>query len=273
MEQPREWDGLPVASGAQLLHPHLDIGHRYWNSAILHSPQAYPTVIDATVGNGHDSIALFEALMSHPAGGRLLCCDVQPLAIERSQEHLRAATKDRKEWMWECSEGLHWRAKRVGSGSDPRDDESPAFIAIDWHCADHCSLLSDLDPASASLVVFNLGYLPGGDKEMYTRADTTVEALRAAERAVVAGGCVSATLYPGHAEGEREEEAVLRHAANLPFGQWSVHYTQWLNQRNKKDGSRAPSLCLMQRLNAGRSDGRRPQRAAPGAPLHAPWQG
>ena len=130
-----------------------------------------------------------------------------------------------------------------------------------------------LDPASASLVVFNLGYLPGGDKEVYTRADTTVEALRAAERAVVAGGCVSATLYPGHAEGEREEEAVLRHAANLPFGQWSVHYTQWLNQRNKKDGSRAPSLCLMQRLNAGRSDGRRPQRAAPGAPLHAPWQG
>lgn len=71
--------------------------------------------------------------------------------------------------------------------------------------------------------MFNLGYLPGGDKAVVTRAEETVRALEAAQRAVRAGGAVSATIYPGHDEGRREEAAVLEHAAALPQGEWSVH--------------------------------------------------
>ena len=96
---------------------------------------------------------------------------------------------------------------------------------MELRCADHCAVLDALAPSSVSLVVFNLGYLPGGDKALVTTAEGTVRALRAAERAVRPGGCVSVTGYPGHAEGAREEQAVLEHAAALPQGQWSVHYT------------------------------------------------
>ena len=114
----------------------------------------------------------------------------------------------------------------------------------------HASLLESLAADSASLIVFNLGYLPGGDKSIVTTAKTTVRALRAAERAVRAGGCVSVTLYPGHEEGRAEEEEVLAHAAALDQGTWSVHFTQWLNQRSKRGrGIRAPSLVLLQRMN------------------------
>ena len=106
-----------------------------------------------------------------------------------------------------------------------------------------------LEAASASLIVFNLGWLPGSDKTVMTTAETTARALRAAERAVRAGGCVSVTLYPGHDEGRREEESVLAHATALPQGEWSVHYIQWLNQRSKRSGIRAPSLVLLQRMH------------------------
>ena len=103
---------------------------------------------------------------------------------------------------------------------------------------------------SASLVVFNLGYLPGGDKTIVTTAEGTERALLAAERAVGAGGCVSVTLYPGHEEGRLEEERVLAHASQLPQGMWSVYHCNWLNQRSKRTGIRAPSLVLLQRMNA-----------------------
>jgi hypothetical protein len=46
-----------------------------------------------------------------------------------------------------------------------------------------------------------------------------------------------------------EEAVVLEHAAALPQGQWSVYHAQWLNQRNKRTGRRAPSLVLMQYLH------------------------
>ena len=115
-------------------------------------------------------------------------------------------------------------------------------------------MLESLPASSLSLVTFNLGYLPGGDKGIYTRVDSTITALHAAERAVRPGGTVSVTAYPGHDEGAKEEAAVLEHASLLNQGIWSVHHHVWLNQRSKRNPAiRAPSLFLLQRMNAGRA--------------------
>ena len=116
-------------------------------------------------------------------------------------------------------------------------------------CGDHAAVLEGLAAGSADLVVFNLGYLPGGDKSIVTTAEGTVRAMSAAEAAVAPGGCVSVALYPGHEEGSREAEAVLEHAARLPQGGWSVLSSQWINQRSKRSGSPAPSLLLLQRMH------------------------
>ena len=111
--------------------------------------------------------------------------------------------------------GGEWRARQRHNGAE---------LTVRWVQGCHNALLRALPARSAALVVFNLGYLPGGDKA-FTRAftttvATTIPALEAAERVVAIGGCVSATIYPGHPEGLDEEVAVLEHAANLTQGEW-----------------------------------------------------
>jgi len=211
-----------VLSPVQLLHPHTDLAHRYWNASLTHAARLADepplTVVDATAGNGHDSLALARA-MAEAGGGRLVLLDLQQRALDATRHRLASA-------------GGGWPS-----------------LAVEYRLGDHAATLEALPADSAHLVCFNLGYLPGGDKAIVTTAASTIRALIAAERVVRAGGCVSVTLYPGHEEGRREEEAVLEHAAALPQGAWSVHYTQWLNQRSKRSGIRAPSLVLLQRMS------------------------
>lgn len=227
---PRQFDGHPVRP-TTLLHPHTDFAHRYWAGSL----RAGDAVVDATCGNGHDAAFLALAL-GRAGGGSLHCIDVQPLALENSQARLREALERDG---WDVREDEAWRAVRLG-----------AEITVHWVLGCHADALEAMAAGSAALIVFNLGYLPGGDRSLTTTAEGTLRALRAAERACAVGGCVSATLYPGHAAGVEEEAAVLEHAASLePQGHWSVYHTQWLNQRNKRNGRRAPSLVLLQHVH------------------------
>jgi len=229
----RDWNGSPVVSPLALLHPHTDFAHRYWAASL----KAGDTVVDATTGNGHDTAYLAEVL-SDAGGGTLLCIDVQCLALERSRERLRA-TLEKRGWVISSAVAEAWDARRTDG----------AKLSVQWLHGDHALLLERMSTGSASLIVFNLGYLPGGDRGVTTLAATTVRALQAAERVCTAGGCVSVTIYPGHAEGIEEDAAVLEYAGKLPQGSWSVYHTQWLNQRNKRNGRRAPSLLLLQLLH------------------------
>lgn len=51
------------------------------------------------------------------------------------------------------------------------------------------------------LVAFNLGYLPGGEKQVITRSETTLLALEAAKRILAPGGLISIVVYLGHPGG------------------------------------------------------------------------
>jgi len=103
----RQFDGHPVVSPATLLHPHTDFAQRYWTALL----RAGDTVIDATVGNGHDAAVLAEAL-GRAGGGTLLCVDAQAVALERSQERLRGVLAE-----WQLREGVdEWLAVQRSSG-------------------------------------------------------------------------------------------------------------------------------------------------------------
>lgn len=56
-------------------------------------------------------------------------------------------------------------------------------------------------PLCIRLVAFNLGYLPGGDKTIITKSETTHLALEAAKRILKAGGLISLVVYVGHPGG------------------------------------------------------------------------
>ena len=81
-------------------------------------------------------------------------------------------------------------------------------------------------------VIFNLGYLPGGDKAITTRAETTLQAVRSAMDLLQPDGVICITMYSGHPEGRQEKAALLEFAENLDAGRWHTAYISMPNQKN-----------------------------------------
>lgn len=129
--------------------------------------------VDATCGNGHDTIHL--ARLVGP-GGTVVAIDVQADALAETRRHTES------------------------------EDLADGRVRFVHGC--HTTLGDHITPATAALVMFNLGYLPGGDHALTTRAESTPAALDAAALALRPGGLLMVTCYPGHVEGAREAVAV-----------------------------------------------------------------
>lgn len=105
----------------------------------------------------------------------------------------------------------------------------------------HVTFPAAANDVPISLIVYNLGYLPGSDKTVTTEVNSTLKSLEEALSLLVPGGLISITCYPGHMEGEREEEALLSFCATLPKNLWCVTTHTWANR------TKAPSLIFLQK--------------------------
>jgi len=123
--------------------------------------------VDATLGNGHDAELLLACVGEE---GRVFGFDVQAEALATTRARL---------------------------GTPP---------GLELHEADHARLAEVLPPAARgrlAAVVFNLGYLPGGDHGRTTRATSTLAALASGLAWLGPGGVLVCTTYPTPgAEGE-----------------------------------------------------------------------
>jgi predicted methyltransferase len=139
--------------------------------------------IDATVGNGHDTLWLARAV---GPTGHVYGFDIQAQALASARQRLTDYTNVT---LFEC--GHEQLTARL-----PRD-------------AHH----------SIATVMFNLGYLPGGSKEAITQTETTLAALSQALDQLEIGGRASVVLYPGHPGGDQEAAAVQAFVEQLthPF--------------------------------------------------------
>jgi len=127
--------------------------------------------IDATVGNGHDTAFLAEQV---GPSGRVYGFDIQQTAIDSTLEKFRQnMLLDRVELL-------------LASHAD-MDEKIPA----DLH-------------GTIRVIMFNLGYLPGGDKSVITLTDSTLAALTAASRILAVNGIITLLAYPGHQGGDQE---------------------------------------------------------------------
>ncbi len=90
--------------------------------------------------------------------------------------------------------------------------------------------------------VFNLGYLPGGDKTLTTKALTSVQAVSNMLELLVKGGVVAVTVYLGHSEGKNEADALMRFADTLSEETYRVSVYKILN-RNE-----APFTMFIEKL-------------------------
>ncbi|MBV8141716.1 MAG: class I SAM-dependent methyltransferase [Verrucomicrobia bacterium] len=143
--------------------------------------------IDATVGNGYD--ALFLAHRVGPTG-KVLGFDVQKAALAGAREILKfVGTIDR------------------------------VALIHDSH-----SRLADYLPAGATIegAMFNLGYLPRGNRKIITQPDTTVMALASVLEHLADGGRVTLLVYRGHEGGAAEYKEVRQFLEQMPGEEWIV---------------------------------------------------
>lgn len=128
-------------------------------------------VIDATAGNGHDTLFLAEMTGSQ---GKVFAFDIQQRAIENTRFLLQ-----------KC--GLLERVTLIPD--------------------DHANLrqhIPDSYLGKISAVMFNLGYLPGSDKRVITQPKATLSALNCVLDYLASGGIITILAYPGHAGGDVE---------------------------------------------------------------------
>lgn len=150
------------------------------------------TVVDATMGNGHDTEMLARLVGE---GGRVYTFDVQSAALESTAALLE-------------KNGLSDRCTLILFGHE--------------HMAGHVA-----GPVRA--VVFNLGWLPGSDKCIRTHWETTRTAVEAALSLLCPGGCVTICAYPGHEEGDFERRQLGTWLSLLRPQEYNVLHQCFLN--------------------------------------------
>lgn len=114
------------------------------------------------------------------------------------------------------------------------------FQNFSLHFGCHSSFPMAIDPID--LIVYNLGYLPGGNKGLTTQTETSLTSIENGIKLLNTNGLMSITLYPGHEEGEREEKKVLKHVSILSEKNFRVTSHRWVR------ASKAPSLLLIEKL-------------------------
>lgn len=91
-------------------------------------------------------------------------------------------------------------------------------------------------------IMYNLGFLPGGDKGITTMHTTSLESIKQGLELLNSGGIMTICLYTGHTEGKIEETCILNYLSNLPKGKFGVMTHNYLN-RSKT----SPSLVIVEK--------------------------
>ncbi len=152
--------------------------------------------IDATAGNGRDTLVLAELVKD---SGHVLAFDIQKAALEAAEQRLSSA-------------GLLSRVRLIHDG--------------------HENLARYAAPETVSCIVFNLGYLPGGDHRIATHADTTLSAIESGLPLLKRQGLMSLCVYRGGDTGFEEHEQVFRYLKTLDPRKYLVIVSSYYNRPN-----------------------------------------
>lgn len=79
-------------------------------------------------------------------------------------------------------------------------------------------------------IMFNLGYLPGGDQSITTNVDSTLVAIDKSLTLLKKKGLVSITLYPGHDEGAKEAQIITDKLNDLSSKEYNVLLYKMMNK-------------------------------------------
>ena len=152
--------------------------------------------IDATAGNGNDTLLLCQLVGDT---GKVLAFDIQPVAVQNTKNRLEeAGVTGRAEVLLESHEKMCEHAKEE----------------------------------SVSCIVFNFGYLPGGDHSLATRKDTSIRAITQGLKLLKKGGIMSLCIYSGGDSGFEERDAILELVKELDAKRYLVILSSYYNRPN-----------------------------------------
>ena len=166
--------------------------------------------IDATTGNGHDSVFLAQRV---GPTGLVYGFDLQATALEYTRQRLQQAK---------------------------------VSTTLQLIHASHARMAEFIAPAhqgKVHAIMFNLGYLPGGDKTLITDTPSTLSALAQALPLLAPAGILTILAYPGHAGGAQETAAVADWFAQLS----ATHFATELHLSQRHQES-APRLFCIKKL-------------------------
>ena len=169
-----------------------------WSHLLLEGRiQPGDTVVDATAGNGHDTLFLAQKVGE---AGHVFAFDLQSTALDSTLKRLQRA-------------GI----------------EGGRFTLLNRGHEDLASALPAEMCGSVTAVMFNLGYLPGSDHQLITQTVTTLSAVRTALRWIIPTGLVTVVVYPGHAGGAEEAIEVARLADEAARDGFEVQHLRPIN--------------------------------------------
>lgn len=102
-------------------------------------------------------------------------------------------------------------------------------------------LFKDYVKEEVNCIMYNLGFLPGGNKEITTLHETSLESIKVGLNILCSGGIMTLCIYTGHDEGKKEESCILSYLKELPKNRFGVLVHSFLNRRN------APILVIIEK--------------------------
>lgn len=150
--------------------------------------------IDATMGKGGDTVFLCKKV---GIAGKVWAFDIQKEALERTKARL---------------------AKH----------ELSAELILDGHE----QIATYFREGTISCIMFNLGYLPGGDHSLATRPETTIRAVEESLNLLKPGGVLSICIYSGKDSGFEERDRVLDYLQTLDDKKYFIIRQDFINKGN-----------------------------------------
>jgi len=155
--------------------------------------------IDATIGNGHDTVLLAKLVGET---GRVYGFDIQDLAIQNTIERLN----------------IEKLAKQV--------------TIVQKSHSDVKEVLPNHLHGKVKAAIFNLGYLPGSDKSIVTVPASTISAIEQILEIMAPEGIIVVVIYHGHDGGDVEKDALMNFVQKIPQDLAHVLTYRFLNQAN-----------------------------------------
>ncbi|MCQ1528015.1 class I SAM-dependent methyltransferase [Lutispora saccharofermentans] len=152
-------------------------------------------VVDATAGNGNDTLFLAKLVGLE---GKVFAFDIQDMALENTRKRLADDDAD----------------KSVILIKDSHEN-------MDMHV-----------PKGIKAVMFNLGYLPGGDHSVGTKAASTIKAIEKSLALLEPGGVIMIAVYYGGDSGFDEKEAIMEYVKSIDYKKAVVLVHEFVNQIN-----------------------------------------